>query len=44
MIGITNVYELNAEIEKGKVKEIYPYDAMMLNTSITVDLIKKELL
>ncbi|MBQ7809438.1 MAG: MBL fold metallo-hydrolase [Clostridia bacterium] len=29
---------------KGKVKEIYPYDAMMLNTSITVDLIEKELL
>ena len=29
---------------KGKVKEIYPYDAMMLNTSITVNLIEKELL
>ena len=29
---------------KGKVKEIYPYDAMMLNTSITVDLIEKQLL
>lgn len=28
---------------KGKVKEIYPYDAMMLNTSITVNLIEKEL-
>lgn len=28
----------------GKVKEIYPYDAMMLNTSITVNLIEKELL
>ncbi len=28
---------------KGKVKEIYPYDAMMLNTSITVKLIEKEL-
>lgn len=27
-----------------KVKEIYPYDAMMLNTSITVDLIERELL
>ena len=26
-----------------KVKEIYPYDAMMLNTGITVDLIYKEL-
>ncbi len=29
---------------KGKVKEIYPYDAMMLNTSITVELIERELL
>lgn len=28
---------------KGKVKEIYPYDAMVLNTSITVDLIEREL-
>ena len=28
---------------KGKVKEIYPYDAMMLNTSITINLIEKEL-
>lgn len=28
---------------KGKVKEIYPYDAMMLNTSITVNLLEKEL-
>ena len=27
-----------------KVKEIYPYDAMMLNTSISVDLIIKELM
>ncbi len=33
-----------AKFYKGKVKEIYPYDAMMLNTSITVDLIEKELL
>lgn len=33
-----------AKYYKGKVKEIYPYDAMMLNTSITVDLIEKELL
>lgn len=28
---------------KGKVKDIYPYDAMMLNTSITINLIEKEL-
>lgn len=27
-----------------KVREIYPYDAMMLNTKITVDLLEKELL
>ncbi len=27
-----------------KVKEIYPYDAMMLNTGITVDLLYKELI
>ena len=26
------------------VKEIYPEDAMLLNTSITIDLIEKELL
>ncbi|MBR3988899.1 MAG: MBL fold metallo-hydrolase [Clostridia bacterium] len=32
-----------AKYYKGKVKEIYPYDAMMLNTSITVNLIEKEL-
>lgn len=30
------------EFYTGKVKEIYPYDAMMLNTGITVDLIEKE--
>lgn len=29
---------------KGKVKEIYPYDAMILNTTITVSLLEKELL
>ena len=29
---------------KGKVIDIYPYDAMMLNTTITVDLISKELM
>lgn len=28
---------------KGKVKDIYPYDAMILNTNITVSLIEKEL-
>ncbi len=28
---------------KGKVKEIYPYDAMILNTNITVSLLEKEL-
>ena len=32
-----------AKYYKGKVKEIYPYDAMMLNTSMTVDLIEREL-
>lgn len=28
---------------KGEVKEIYPYDAMILNTTITVSLLEKEL-
>lgn len=28
---------------KGRVKDIYPYDAMILNTNITVSLIEKEL-
>ena len=44
--GGTKDDAINHFVEKfyhGKVKEIYPYDAMMLNTTITVSLLEKEL-